>query len=417
MSVWTPEWRISVDGYEVTDATLANLSITSGRTDIFTQANAGYCSINLINFNNAIYEWGINYQLTIELKDSTGTFVPIFGGWITDINIGVQVAGSQGVVTNANVIAVGALARLKKIISETAVSKDYEGNQIQELLEGFLAGTWDEVSPAQTWANYPATTTWAQAENNGIGEIDTPGDYEMIAVNSDPQNLYDLVSQIATSAFGYIYEDANGNIGYADTTHRQDYLAANGYTTLPGGSASWGGISTTQRVGDIRNKLILNYGNNYGSSLTQDDLDSQEEFGVSAVSVQWNVFGNSDAENLAERYIATRSTPYQRFQSISFDLGNPELDDSDRDALINIFMGLPVQIDGLPTNIATLGIFQGYVEGWTFRASFNDLSLTFNASPVAFNQVAIRWDQVSASESWNTLSSTLTWLDAIGAVN
>ena len=194
-------------------------------------------------------------------------------------------------------------------------------------------------------------------------------------------------------------------------------LAANGYTTLPGGSASWGGISTTQRVGDIRNKLLLNYSNNYNSSLTQDDLDSQEEFGVSAVSVQWNVFGDTDAENLAERYITTRSTPYQRFQNISFDLGNPELDDSDRDALINIFMGLPVQIDGLPTNIATLGTFQGYVEGWTFRASFNDLSLTFNASPVAFNQVAVRWNQVSASEQWNTLSSTLTWLDAIGAVN
>lgn len=417
MTVWTPEWKVTIDGYEVTDATLANLTITSGRTDIYSQANAGYCQISLINLTNEVYDWGINYQLTIEVKDSTGTYVPIFGGWVSDINIGVQNAGNAAVVTNATVTAIGALGRLAKIISETAVVKDYEGTQILELLEQYLAGRWTDVAAALTWAAYDPTTTWAQAENEGIGEIDTPGDYEMIAINSDPQNLYQLVSQIATSAFGYIYEDASGNIGYADTTHRQDYLAANGYTTLPGGAAGWNGISTTQRIGDIRNKLILNYGNNYASSVTNEDADSQLNYGLYAEQVSWNLHNTADANSLSVRYLTTRSTPYQRFQSISFDLGNPELDDADRDALIGIFMGLPVEIDALPTNIATNGVFQGYVEGWTFRASYNGLNLTFNASPVAFNQVAVKWEQVAPTEYWNTLSSTLTWLDAIGVVS
>ena len=80
-------------------------------------------------------------------------------------------------------------------------------------------------------------------------------------------------------------------------------------------------------------------------------------------------------------------------------------------------MGLPVEINGLPNNIATNGTFQGYVEGWSFRASYNGLQVTFNASPVAFNQVAIKWNQVSASEYWNTLSNTLTWEQAIGVVS
>jgi len=417
MTVWTPEWKVTIDGYEVTDATLANLTITSGRTDIFSQANAGYCQLQLINLDNSVYDWGINYQLTIQVKDSTGAYVNIFGGWVTDINIGIQNAGSDAVVTNASVVAVGALGRLAKIITETSVPKDYEGDQILALLEAYLSGKWTDVSASETWANYPATTTWANAENQGLGDIDTPGDYEMIAVNTDPRNLYDLVAQIATSAFGYIYEDASGNIGYADTTHRQDYLAANGYTTLPGGAAGWNGISTTQRIGDIRNKLVLDYGNNYSDTYTYEDADSQQEFGLYATNVQWNVFGASDAAALAERYVTTRSTPYQRFQSITFDLGNPEIDDTDRDALLNIFMGLPVQIDGLPNNIATNGIFQGYVEGWSFRASYNGLQLTFNASPVAFNQVAVKWEQVAPTEYWNTLSSTLTWLDAIGVVS
>ena len=417
MTVWTPTWRVTIDGYEVTNATLANLTISSGRTDIFSQASAGYAQLSLINLDNSVYSWGINYQLTIEVKDSTDTFIPIFGGWVTDINIGVQNAGSTSVVTNATIYAVGALAKLQKIVTDGVLSKDFEGNQILTLLEGYLAGTWAEVSPAQTWAAYDPTITWANAENNGIGEIDTPGDYEMIARSSSPTNLYDLIAQIATSAFGYIYEDANGNIGYADTTHRQDYLAANGYTTVSAGAAGWGGISTTQRIGDIRNKLFLTYGNNGNSSLTTEDLDSQAEYGVYAQQALSNIFGAADALALSERYLALRSDPYQRFQSISFDLGNPEIDDTDRDALLGIFMGLPVQIENLPNNIATNGIFQGYVEGWSFRASYNGLNLTFNASPVAFNQVAVKWNQVSASEAWNTLSPTLTWLDAIGVVN
>lgn len=416
MSNWTPIWRVTIDGYEVTSATLANLTITSGRTDIFQQATAGYCQISLINLDNSVYGWKINYQLTIEVKDSAGVFVPIFGGWVSDINIGIQNAGSKSVVTNATVMAIGALGKLQKINTDGVLSKDYEGNQIYTLLAGFLLGTWNNVSASQTWAAYDPTITWANAENLGIGEIDMPGDYEMIARKANPVNLYDLVAQIATSAFGYIYEDANGNIGYADTTHRQDYLAANGYTTLPGGAAGWNGISTTQRIGDIRNQLLLTYGNNAGSFLKTDDLDSQALYGVYSQSATSNIHGAADAAALSNRYLELRSDPYQRFQSISFDLGNPELDDVDRDALINIFMGLPVQIDSLPNNIATLGTFQGYVEGWTFRASYNGLNLTFNASPIAFNQVAVRWNQVSGSEAWNTLSNTLTWEQAIGAV-
>lgn len=417
MTVWSPVWKIVVDDNELTSVTLADLSMTSGRTDIFTQPAAGYASLNLINLTNEVYGWGINTQLAIEVKNSTGTFIPIFGGWISDINIGVKNAGSTAVVTTAAITAVGALAKLQKIITEGDLSQDFEGNQIYSLLELYLAGTWQDVSPALTWANYPATTTWAQAENLGIGEIDMPGDYEMIARSPSNTNLYDLISQIATSAFGYIYEDANGNIGYADTTHRQDYLAANGYTTLDAGAAAFAGISTTQRIGDIRNRLILNYGNNASSSLTTDDTNSQDSFGLYVQQATSNIKHTADATSLSARYLDLRSTPYQRFQSISFDLGNPEIDNSDRDALIGIFMGLPVQISGLPNNIATNGTFEGYVEGWSFRASYNGLQVTFNASPIAFNQVAVKWNQVSPSEAWNTLSNTLTWEKAIGAVN
>jgi hypothetical protein len=74
-------------------------------------------------------------------------------------------------------------------------------------------------------------------------------------------------------------------------------------------------------------------------------------------------------------------------------------------------MGMPVNIVNLPGNM-TDGEFQGFVEGWTWTASLNQLNLTLNVSPIAFSLQAFRWNSVPAVETWNTLSPTLTWLDA-----
>jgi hypothetical protein len=118
---------------------------------------------------------------------------------------------------------------------------------------------------------------------------------------------------------------------------------------------------------------------------------------------------------VADRRLALKAYPRAKFDAITFPLGNNEIDDSDRDALIGVFMGQPIKIVNLPNNISD-GTFEGYVEGFTFRAGYNRVDLTINATPIEFSQVAVRWDQVSGSEAWNTLSAILTWNNAIGAV-
>lgn len=415
MTAWTPSYRILVDSQEVTDVTIANLTVTSGRTDIYVQPVAGYCQLQLINLTNSSYNFTVGTSLTVEVTNSSGTYVPIFGGNISDFTIGVNRAGSIGYTTSATITALGALSKLPKIIDAGVLSVDQDGDQIYTLLSGYLLGQWNEVPAAQTWAAYNPTETWANAVNLGLGEIDRPGDYEMIARSSSDTDLYSLCSEIANSAFGYLYEDANGNIGYADSTHRQDYLAANGYTTLDANQANGIGLAATTRAGDLRNYYHINYGNTGSNQYTAQDTASQALYGVYAESFNSRIKNTADAESLANRYIALRAYPYAKFQAITFVLGNPEIDNSDRDALINIFMGQPIWIQNLPGNIND-GSFQGYIEGWTFRASLNNLSVTFNATPINFSQVTVKWEQVSAAETWNTLSPTLTWINAIGAV-
>lgn len=415
MTAYTPIYKVLVNAEELTDVTLANLTITSGRTDINTQPIAGYCQVQLLNVNNTAYDFTVGTSITIEVTNSVGTFIPIFGGTISDFTTAVNRSGNLQFTTIINITALGALAKLTKIIDAGILAQDQDGDQIYSLLDNYLLGEWQDVPAAQTWATYNPTETWANALNLGLGEIDRPGDFLMIARSSNETDLYSLCAAIATSALGLLYEDSNGNIGYADSTHRQDYLAANGYTTLDANHANGVGLSVSTRAGDLRNKFAITYGNNGNSVYTAEDAQSITDYGTYAEAFLSSIKDTADAELYADRVIALRSQPYPRFQSITFELGNPEIDDSDRDALINVFTGLPVWIQNLPPNISE-GSFQGYVEGWTFRASLNNLTITLNASPVNFSQVAVKWESVNPAEAWNTLSPTLTWLNAIGAV-
>jgi hypothetical protein len=99
-------------------------------------------------------------------------------------------------------------------------------------------------------------------------------------------------------------------------------------------------------------------------------------------------------------------------ESITFALTNPELDDTDRDALINVFMGQPVSLANLPANMQS-GNFLGFVEGWRFQASYNELSVTLIMSPLPFSLQAMAWQDVSVAELFNTLSGTLDYAHAL----
>jgi hypothetical protein len=413
VTLWGPEWRILIDGIDYSSNTIANLNITSGRTSIYEQPVAGYGYVELINFENDSYPFTVGTDILISIKNSVGTYVNLYGGFISDLEISVQSSGSIGYVTTARITALGALSKLARSNWDIALARAYDGTQVYNILSDLLLNNWNEVAPALTWANYYPTTTWANAENVGLGEIDRPGQYEMVHRGADPVSSYTLASQIAESGLGYLYEDSSGRIGYADALHRQTYLSANGYTTLSANNAIGIGLRSITRSGDVRNYITLNYGSS--STLTVSDLASISEYGKFAEIFDTNLHDATQAASVAARRLQLKAYPRAFFDSIEFPLGSPEIDDSDRDALLNIFMGLPLEVTDLPPNIVDSS-FQGYVEGWTFRASYNALSVVINASPIEFSQVTLRWNQVSASESFSTISPTLTWENAIGSV-
>lgn len=411
MTQWNPIWNVEIDGVSYTSAILANLTIRSGRTNIYEQAQAGYINLQLIDINQTTIPVSINSTISVSIKDSTGTFVAIFGGNVVDIGLEVRDVGATSFTQTYSIIALGALARLPKALTDGVLSKEFDGDQIYDILKDVLFSTWAEVAGVQTWAIYDPTITWANAENNGLGEIDRPGNYELAARSSSITDVYSLVSALATSGLGYISEDSLGRIAYADSTHRTQYLAANGYVDLSANEARAAGLRIDTRAGDVRNAVTIKYGATSSNEESASDTASITTYGQLSQIISTTLHNSVDALYQANFYLSLRAQPFPIFSDITYDLTNSEIDDSDRDNLLGVFMGMPVALVDLPANMNS-GVFQGFVEGWSFQASYNQLSVSLLMTPLAYSLQAMNWADVPITETWSSVSPTLDWENA-----
>jgi hypothetical protein len=217
-----------------------------------------------------------------------------------------------------------------------------------------------------------------------------------------------LVSGLATSGLGYIYEDAYGRISYADAVHRSQYLSVNGYVDLTANQARAAGLRVETRAGDVRNQITIQYKN--GQEESASDAASIASYGNLGQIITTTLEKTVDAEYQADFYLTLRKDPQAIFSEITFDLTNPEIDNQDRDNLLNVFMGEAVAINDLPANMGS--IFQGFVEGWSFQAAYNTLSISIIVSPTAYSLQALEWNEVPAARIWSGVSPTLDWARA-----
>lgn len=410
---WLPEWRITVGTTVYTNVTAVNLTV--GRIDIDRQCQAGYARMDIINSDNSAFDIDVTDILSLELKDSGGTYVPVFGGTVSDFTASVRSPEETGFVTLGTILAVGALAKLPKAIYTNSVAHNLDGEQIAIILQDLLVNQWQEVAPSLTWATYDPTTTWANAENVGLGEIDT-GLYQMDNLSAADRNTQTLVQQIADSALGNLYEDKQGRIGYADADHRSGYLAANGSTLLDANYASPASVKSILQIGKIRNSEIARYGNDYGSTYSAVDDPSVATYGRYQRTFDSNIRYLADITTIIDRDLALRAVPRTQLDQITFRLDNPLMPDALRNTLINTFFGQPVEIINLPANMFE-GVFSGFIESISIRATPTYVDLTLYVSPIDFSLIATTWDLVTPpSLIWTGVNATLTYNKAIGAL-
>jgi hypothetical protein len=410
---WLPEWRVTVGDDVYT--TVTSVSYASGRLDIDRQCTAGYCRVEIINTDNTPFTINVTEPILLELKNSSGTYVTVFGGEVSDFFIGVRSPEENGFITTGTILGIGSLARLTKAIYNTALVEELDGEQIADILNKALNLTWDEVTPTVTWDTYSPTQEWETAESY-IGSIDT-GFYTMIPVAaSSTANSQTLVDQIATSALGQIYEEKDGDVSYDDADHRSNYLAANGFTNLDGSYATPSSIQSQTQIARIRNSLIYRYGTGYASTYSTSDTDSIASYGLFERSQDSNIKNLADITDIATRELNLRKTPRGSLGAITFRLDNPDMPDAMRNDLIGIFFGQPVLINNLPSNLLG-GQFDGFVENVALRATPSFTEITLYVSATDFSLSTTQWETVlPTSLMWSGVNAILTWTNATGAL-
>ena len=410
---WLPEWRVTVGDDVYT--TVTSVSYASGRLDIDRQPTAGYCQVTIVNTDNTPFTINVTEPILLELKNSSGTYVTVFGGEVSDFNIGVRSPEESGFITTGTILGIGSLARLTKAIYNTALAEALDGAQIAEILGAALNLTWAEVTPTVTWDTYPATQTWLDAESY-IGTIDS-GFYTMIALAANASaKSQTLADQIANSALGQLYEEKDGDVSYDDADHRSNYLAANGFTNLDGSCATPSSITSTTQIARIRNSLIYRYATGYASTYSTSDADSIASYGLFERSFDSNIKTLTDITDIASRELKLRKNPRGSLGAITFRLDNPDMPSAMLDNLIAVFFGQPVLITNLPSNLLD-GQFDGFVENVALRATPSFTEITLYVSATDFSLSTTQWETVlPATLDWTGVNAILTWTNATGAL-
>ena len=410
---WLPEWRVTVGDDVYT--TVTSVSFASGRLDIDRQPTAGYCQVEIINTTGVDFTVNVTERIVLELKDTSGTYVTVFGGEVSDFNVGVRSPEESGFITYGTILGVGSLSKLTKAIYNTALAEGLDGAQIAAILGQALNLTWNQVTPTDTWATYPAATTWNTTESY-IGTIDS-GFYTMIPLAASPTaKSQTLADQIANSALGQVSEGKDGNVNYDDADHRSNYLAANGYVALDGAYASPTSIQSTTQIGRIRNSLIYRYSTGYGSTYTDLNSDSIGSYGLFEKSIDSNIKNLVDITDIATRELRLRSTPKGSLGVVTFRLDNPDMPSAMLDSLINVFFGMPVLLNNLPSNLLG-GTFEGFVENVAVRATPTYVDMTLYITATEFSLSTTQWETViPITTIWTGVTGTLDWNNATGVI-
>jgi len=379
MSSYIPNGTVTIDGVDFTSNSINSVSIYYGRTNIWEQARAGYARIEILVTNNANNGFEINDPIVITVDNSSGVPQTVFTGRLTDVSNQMSAVGASGEAAIQTITAIAPFADMaRRVVGLTPYPAEYDDARLLAIL----------------------TETGVT-----IDVVDTPGDYKFAARAAGANDGYTLAALYAQMAFGYIYETTDGKVGYANEAHRTTYVQTYGYTNIPESYILWRGITSNRTLNDILNSIVLSYD---VGNVTSSDATSIASYGEIASSVSTELDLVAEAQIQADRYVSLRSQPQTSLSSFTIAMASSALTNADRDLLIDVSMGLPIQITGLPVPISPV-TYKGFVEGWNLSFTRTEMFLSVATSDATFSLTPTRWQDVSASLIWSAVGATVTW--------
>jgi hypothetical protein len=407
---YTIDPKIIINDVEYKDKTVNGVTLTNGRTIVDEQPRAGYATINLVTPDNTYPAIEIDQKVVVKVDDSNGNEVTLWTGWVSDIEVSLAAFGGTGRLNNQRITAIGSLSKLnRRLVGFDGYAKENDGDRVYDIIKEGAGITWAEYQPAtDTWADVNALLQWQNADLL-IGNIDRPGDFELVAYSAGETGALSLAQQAAASGLGVLFECNLGRICYSDYSSRTDDVAANGFTPIDKEAVLASGLSSVSRLSDLINDIEVVYKN--GQSEIDTDANSIALYGLYAAKINTLLELEVDAEQRVEYYLETRAFPRTRLNQISLALHLDQVSDQMRDSMLPMRVSKPISIEGLPTSIYP-ETFSGFVEGFTWTINRNELFLTLNVSEYALSQLQMNWAQVPPALEWADVSATLEWQEA-----
>jgi hypothetical protein len=265
-----------------------------------------------------------------------------------------------------------------------------------------------KIIGGSSWAKEMDTDRMTRIFNDAgqtIDVVDSPAIYEFAIRHAEPVDAYSIAASTAQQAFGYIYETSLGKVGFANESRRTNDGKANGYTVIPNGHIFWNNVSSQKTLADILNNLTLTYAS---GTKTATDATSIADFGQVDGSISTTLHDAADAQTQADRYVTLRAYPKTSLSSFSIPINSTNVSDALRDFYINMSMGEPIQITALPIALKNT-TYRGFVEGYSFSINQYEMIITLNTTDYTYSFTPTRWQDVSASLTWNGVGATVQW--------
>jgi len=402
--------QVLINNVEYRGQTIQGVTLTNGRITVDEQPRAGFATINLVTPDNTYPNIQINNKIVVKVNNSNGNDVTLWTGWVSDIQNSMVGFGSAGRLNQQTIIGIGSLAKLnRRLVGVSGFVKENDGDRIFEIIKEGAGFTWAEYQPpSDTWADVNPLLQWQNVDLL-VGDIDRPGDFELVAYSGGATNALSLAQQAAQSGLGVLYESPDGKINYSDYTYRTLEVAAEGFLAISTDAILARGLSSVSRLSDLINEIKVTYKNN--QSETDENATSITSYGRFASAVNTALEKQIDAEQRVEYYLTTRAFPRTRLNQITLALHLDQVSDALRDALLPMTVSKAIQIAGLPDLIYPDN-FIGFVEGYTWTINRNELFLTLDVSEYALSQLEMNWLQVPANLAWEDVEATLEWQEA-----
>lgn len=412
MTVYTPYPKVIFAGAtEYADNTVANISVTLGRRDIFEQALPANISIELWTDANTPLNVNLSDSVAVKIQDSSGVYKQIVGGIVSDIDISLRAYGDEGSIAIYRITAVGILAALqKRLVGADGYPKQFDGNRIYDILYEAYVTSWSEVAPTLQWQQVPLITTWNSYEGTNQALIDglatnivTGGDFELEAYSDGITDALTLAQAAAQSGRGFLYESEDNDVHYQTYSTR----AMLSPLVLTADDLLADGLRQAAQWSEIVNDVTVTYKNNQEQRAA--DGTSIFAYGQLSGTRQTQLENGSDALTQAQAFVESRAYPRTYPEELSIALHSPTISDATRNSLIALTVGYPIYTNALPAVFGTE--FDGYVEGIKWRLTRYTAEMTLICSAQSETYPHAIWLQIASTITWAGYNPTTEWQD------